>query len=208
LGLERPDALAEFCLELSSDHPSPGGGTASAAAGAMAASLLMMVCGITARSKKHEDSANELSKHKDALAQIRDELIRLAAEDAAAYDQVVEALRRRREDPGRDADRRVEEAIAQAARVPLSTAADCLRVMAIAADVARLGARSASSDTGVAVLLADVGFKGAAMNVRVNLKSISDRAFAADTEKALARYELEASEKTSLILEALRQSML
>jgi formiminotetrahydrofolate cyclodeaminase len=204
LGLERPDTLAEFCLELSSDQPSPGGGTASAAAGAMAASLLVMVCGITARSKKHEDSRHELSKHKDALVQIRDNLVRLASEDAAAYDQVVEALRKRRENPGSDADNGVEEAIARAAEVPLSTAAECLKVLAIAADVARLGARSASSDTGVAVLLADAAFKGAAMNVRVNLKSISNKAFAAATEEALARHEAEASKMVALILEALR----
>ncbi len=45
------EGLRAFCLDLSTDKPSPGGGAAAAAAGAMAASLLIMVCGVTSRSK-------------------------------------------------------------------------------------------------------------------------------------------------------------
>lgn len=203
MGLERPDQLVAFCLELSSEKPSPGGGTASAAAGAMAASLLIMVCGITARSKRHEAARPKLAKHREVLVRIRDDLIRLAAEDAAAYDLVVEAIQKRKEEPGEEAERRVQEAFVRAAEVPSSTAEACLKVMSIGSEVATLGTRSATSDTGAAILLAEAGFKGAAMNVRINVKYISDEAYVAAAEKELELREEESESTVKAALEAL-----
>lgn len=183
------EALKSFCLELSSDAPSPGGGTASAAAGAMASSLLMMVCGITAKSKRHEPNKERLEALKAQLSVRRDELIGLSREDARAYDLVVEAMRKNRENGNKENTRAMQDALKLAAEIPMKTAAKCIEVLEASMGVVELGTRSASSDVGVAVLLAEAGFKGASMNVRINLKDVRDSEFVESFKERLASYD-------------------
>ena len=198
------EELRAFCLELSDDHPSPGGGTASAAAGAMAASLLVMVCDITMRSKKNESAKPELMSLKSSLLSLRDELISLSLEDARAYDLVVEAARAQRTIPGQAIEGEFQTALKHASEVPQKTAAACINVLETAVAVAGLGIRSASSDVGVAVVLAEAGFRGAAMNVKINLDGITDRSFAMAASDKLGVQEKQvnsAVSKASAVLE-------
>jgi formiminotetrahydrofolate cyclodeaminase len=197
MGLKNVEALRSFCLELSSEAPSPGGGTASAAAGAMAASLLMMVCGITAKSKRHEPNKERLEALKGQLSKRRDELIDLSREDARAYDLVVEAMRKNRESENKESIRAVQNALKFAAEIPMNTATKCAEVLEASIGVAELGTKSASSDVGVAVLLAEAGFKGASMNVRINLKDIRDSEFVESAKERLASYDRRVSDLTT-----------
>ena len=48
-------SLNDFSLELASSSPAPGGGSASAVAGALAASLSSMVANLTIGKKGYED---------------------------------------------------------------------------------------------------------------------------------------------------------
>ena len=188
------EALRKFCLELSSDMPSPGGGTAAAAAGGMAASLLAMVCAITAKNKKHEARKPELERLQASLVALRDDLISHAREDADSYDKVVLASRARREDENPKTVEDFQRALRHAASVPLETASACVDVLEKSTRVAELGTQNASSDVGVAVLLAETGFKGAAMNVNINLASISDASFARHAREKLKKDERRAND--------------
>lgn len=155
----------------------------------MAASLLTMVCAITARSKKHEESKPELEKIRHELENLREELILLASEDARAYDLVVEAIKALKTVPGETAETALQMALKHASEVPMRTAITCLKVVECSTRVAELGTRSASSDVGVAVLLAESGFRGADMNVRINIKDIIDRAFVQSAQEKLKLQE-------------------
>ncbi len=187
MGLDSLGQLREFCLELSSDKPSPGGGTASAAAGAMASSLLIMVCGITSRSKKHAPSKPELDRLSEALQKERDALLELSLEDALAYDRVVDAIKElRTSQAGEGSAEGLQRALKHAAEVPLETSSACMRVLESAVRVAEIGTRNASSDVSVAVFLAKAGFEGASKNVKINLGSINDAAFVSGMESKLA----------------------
>lgn len=177
MGLDTVEGLRSFCLELSSDRPSPGGGTASAAAGAMAASLLVMVCDITMRSKKHEGAKPELMTLRSELVERRDELISLSLEDARAYDLLVDATRARKASPGDTSEADYQTVLKHASGLPQKTAIACLRVLETAVAVAGIGTRNASSDVGVAVELAHAGLEGALMNVGINLRAVSDQSF-------------------------------
>lgn len=202
MGLKDIEALRSFCLELSSDAPSPGGGTASAAAGAMAASLLIMVCGVTAKSKRHEPNKEKLEALKAQLSVKREELIELSREDARAYDLVVESMRKNRESDDSENYHAVQNALKLATEIPMKTAAKCVEVLEDSIDVIELGTRSASSDVGVAVLLAEAGFKGASMNVRINLKDIQDSSFVEAAREQLASCDTRVK---SLTTDALRR---
>lgn len=205
MGLESVEELRAVCEEISSEQPSPGGGTAAAAAGAMAASLLIMVCGITAKSKKNEAISPELRKQQSALTQLRDNLIRLAAEDAAAYDRVMASMRTRKEKPDKASEAAVQDALVKAAQVPLATAEECMRVLRISQKVAEIGTKSAKSDVGVGILLAGAGLKGAAMNVRINAIYISDKGQVEGFERRVKSLETEADEMTGRGLEILKK---
>lgn len=185
MGLKDVDALRSFCLELSSDQPSPGGGTASAAAGAMSASLLIMVCGVTGRSKRHMDHWQEIEELKTALVRRRDDLLSLAKEDADAYDALFEASKRRRASDTPQNREEFQASLRRAAEVPVQTAAECCALLGQSAIVAGLQTRSASSDTVVAVMLAEAGFNGASANVEINLRDVADKDFVQSTRKGL-----------------------
>jgi formiminotetrahydrofolate cyclodeaminase len=185
LGLKDVDALRSFCLELSSDQPSPGGGTASAAAGAMSASLLVMVCGMTGRSRRHMDHWQEINDLKTVLVRRRDDLLSLAKEDAHAYDALFEASKRQRTNDTTENGEEFQATLRRAAEVPVQTAAECCALLEQSVIVASLQTRSASSDTVVAVLLAEAGFKGASANVEINLRDISDIHFVQRTREGL-----------------------
>ncbi len=175
MGVKDLDALRSLCAELSSDEPSPGGGTASAVAGAMAASLMSMVCAITAKSRKHEADRLELEDLRRSFAEKRDELVRLATMDAEAYDLVVKAAREKGLSRSRKTSNDYERALAHAAEVPMRTAQACYEVLSKGLRVEEIGKKSARSDVGVAVLLADAGLRGALMNVRINVAGLTDR---------------------------------
>ena len=180
------DGLRAFCDDLASDQPAPGGGTASAAAGGMAASLLVMVCAITRKSKKYEASWVELDKLKPEIETCRDRLIALSAEDSHAYEEVVAAFKAKKEADTEESRETVARALAHATDVPQMTASECIKVLEFADTVAQRGTRSAYSDVGVAVLLANAGLKGALMNVMINVEGSQDTAYRDSMMKEIA----------------------
>jgi len=187
MGMKSLDGLRSFCDELASDQPAPGGGTASAAAGGMAASLLVMVCTVTRKSKKYEASWPEVDKLRPELDACRERLVALSAEDSDAYEGVVEALKARRQADTEETRGMVERAVAGATDVPQMTASECLKVLELADSVALHGSKSAYSDVGVAVLLANAGLKGALMNVMINVEGSVDEAYKESMMKEISQ---------------------
>jgi formiminotetrahydrofolate cyclodeaminase len=200
LGLKDVEALRSFCMELSNDQPSPGGGTASAAVGAMAASLMIMVCGMTGRSKKHMDHWKEIKDLETALVRRRDGLISLAKEDALAYDALFEASRRLRASETTKNRESFQASLRHAAEVPIQTASECHALLGQSVTLASLQTRSASSDTLVAVMLAEAGFEGASANIEINLRDIADIAFSQRTREGL---KVQSTEVKTLVQDAL-----
>ncbi len=156
---------------LASRDPAPGGGSASAIAGAMGAALVGMVVELTIRRTGSEGHEAQLAELRASAAQRRAELLELSERDAAAYLAVVLARRMPRDS---EAERRARRAAMDremhgAAEVPLSTARAAMSVLSDAARVAPIGNVNAVSDAGVAALLAWTALRGAVLNVRINL---------------------------------------
>lgn len=181
--------LDAFLQRLSSGAPTPGGGSASALAGATGAALLHMVLELTAGRPEAPDEAT-LAELRAETAGWQSELLELVRLDALAYDQVV-AARRLPRDSAEEADarrRQVAAATREATRVPLEIVRRAGAVLDLAARVAAIGNRNAISDVGVAALLAGASARGAALNVRINLPSLpADDPLAADATEELDR---------------------
>ncbi|MGD9962732.1 MAG: cyclodeaminase/cyclohydrolase family protein [Thermoplasmata archaeon] len=191
------EGLKAFCDDLASPEPAPGGGTAAAASGAIAASLLSMVCGVTLKSKKHEMNWPRLELLKERADELGALLIKHAEMDALSYLTVVRHARAKREAPGdEEAAAAYEEAVRGAIEVPTSTAEACVEVLRLADEVAAVGTKSASSDIEVARLLAAAGVDGAVANIMVNLPSCADASASARARESAERIN---SEKGALL---------
>lgn len=170
------DLLARF----SSADPTPGGGSASALASAVGASLLLMVAGLPTTRTGSDDDRAALTSAAGVLGDIRRRLADAIDDDTSAYDQVVAAYKMPRASADEQTARAgvVQRALRAATDVPLGV----LRLSAAAIDeaitVAAHGHRAAASDVGVAVALLCAGARGARLNVEINVGSISDAAYA------------------------------
>ncbi len=171
------DLPARALIErLSTSDPIPGGGSAAAIAGSMAAALVHMVVALTTGRPSAADHETELAEIALAAASLQSELLNLAEQDAVAYDAVVRARRLPRETQADAHARSVQVAAAtqEATRVPLRTARRAGDVLTLAERLAPIGNRNAISDVGVGGLLAVAALRGAALNVRINVPSLAD----------------------------------
>jgi formiminotetrahydrofolate cyclodeaminase len=172
-----PDLLDAFA----SNDPVPGGGSASALAGAIGVSLLLMVAGMTKTRTGAPEEAADLAEAAAHLRPRRDELTELVDRDSEAYAAVVAAFRLPKASADEQEARRtaIQAATKAATDVPLETMRVCQQAMRGAVIVARAGNRNAASDVGVAVELLLTGIRGARLNVDINLPGIKDQEYVA-----------------------------
>ncbi len=81
-------SLDEFARNVSSENPVPGGGSVSAYAGALSASLVTMVCELTIGKKAYESVQEEVQGILKSGLELRDALLNLVNQDAIAYSLV------------------------------------------------------------------------------------------------------------------------
>src|SRR3990170_4766373 len=92
-------SLEAFTVRLASSDPTPGGGSAAAVAGSLAASLLAMVAGLSQGRPKYAAYEKTLARALAVAADARRRLLVLADDDARAYDAFSAALKLPREAP-------------------------------------------------------------------------------------------------------------
>lgn len=169
--LDKP--ATQFLAELSSNAPVPGGGGASAAVGAFAAALGMMVTNLTIGKKKYADYEDDLIACRSRLENLRDKLVDLVDGDAVAFEPLSKAYSIPKDDPNRDEI--MENALYEASVVPMSimeTVLDAARELEM---LVEKGSKLVVSDVGVGILFAQAAIEGASLNVYINTKSMQDR---------------------------------
>jgi formiminotetrahydrofolate cyclodeaminase len=172
--------LDEFVGRLASSDPVPGGGSASAIAGALGAALVSMVAALSIGRPKY--AAHE-AVHRQAAAEgqrLAGRFLVLADQDAAAYGRFAAAMKLPREtDAERDERTAALRAAAlEAAEVPLACVEACRDLVRATESLAGRSNVNAASDLAVAAHLGEAGAQGAAANVRINMPSIGDEAVA------------------------------
>ena len=169
--LEKP--ATQFLTELSSNAPVPGGGGASAAVGAFAAALGMMVTNLTIGKKKYAEYEEELVACRARLEDLRDQLIDLVDGDAVAFEPLSKAYSIPKDDPNRD--KIMEDALYEASVVPMSIMETVLAAAKELEILVEKGSRLAVSDVGVGILFAQAAIEGASLNVYINTKLMKNR---------------------------------
>jgi glutamate formiminotransferase/formiminotetrahydrofolate cyclodeaminase len=184
----------------------PGGGSVAAIAGALAAALARMVAGLTIGRARYASADAEMRVVSERARQLTESLQSLAIRDAEAYAAVVDAQKLPNTDAGDAAHREIalQAALAGASAVPLEACRACESVARLAEAVVLRGNPNAITDAGVAASLANAGCVGASYNVRVNLRSLTDKAAGAvmaEEAVALARSANEISERVARVVE-------
>ncbi len=170
-------SLSGFSEELASDSPAPGGGSAAAYAGALAASLGTMVANLSAHKRgweaRHPFFVDWALKGQEG----RKKLLQLVDEDTLAFNSLMEAFRMPKET---DADKQARTAAIQKATMraidsPLNTMRAAFDLFPLLDAMTREGNPNSVSDAGVGAVCALAAVEGGYMNVMINLSGLKDK---------------------------------
>ena len=171
--------VREFCNETLSDSPAPGGGSVAALMGALGASLGGMVANLSAGKRGWDDKLEYFSDWAVKAQKLKDELLSLVDEDAAAFNKVMDSFALPKESAEEKAVRSaaIEEATKHAAEVPLKVMEAASKSYVLLTEMAEKGNPASISDVGVGALATRACIEGAALNVRINLGQLKDGKF-------------------------------
>jgi len=170
-----------FVEQLAAPTATPGGGSAAAASGAMAAGLATMVASMSRGKKAYAQYEPELSDAIARLSQLREELKAAIDSDAESYNGVMKAYKAAKSSA--EGDGLIDVALKQATSVPLSVAERAREVASIAEKLKPITNPNMKSDLTTASALALAAIEGALANVEINLESLKDERFVADTRQ-------------------------
>ncbi len=170
-----------FVEQLAAPTATPGGGSAAAASGAMAAGLATMVASMSRGKKAYVQHERELSEAIGRLSQLREELKAAIDADADSYNAVMNAYKT--DKSSAEGDGLIDTALKQATSVPLSVAERAKEVAEIADKLKPITNPNMKSDLTTASALARAAIEGALANVEINLESVKDQHFAGEIRK-------------------------
>ena len=173
-------------------------------AGALAAALAEMVANLTVGKAKYADAEEEMKEIAAKGAEIRKTLVDDIERDSESFTLYMKALGMPKDTEEQKAVRReaMQNGLKEAARVPLSVARTAAEIFPLAEAVIARGNTNAVTDGLVAAMMARTAVIGALFNVKINLGSIKDEEFRAETEKEVSRLEAEAVECEKRILKS------
>jgi len=170
-----------FVEQLAAPTATPGGGSAAAASGAMAAGLANMVASMSRGKKAYVQYERELSDAIARLSQLREDLKAAIDADAESYNAVMKAYKQAKESA--DGESIIDAALKQATTVPLIVAERAHEVGALVEKLGPVTNPNMKSDLTTASALARAAIVGALANVEINLESIKDAGFVTEVRK-------------------------
>ena len=182
--------IDKFLAELASSAPTPGGGGAAALCGALGIALGNMVGSLTLGKKKYADMHEDIAELNAKAEALRAGFVALVDADAEAFAPLSRAYSIPKDDPARDEI--MEPALLKAAEAPLEIMRKCAEALDLISGYAAKGSALAISDAGCAAALCGAAMESAALNVKINTKSMKNRAVAdninAEMNELLQKY--------------------
>lgn len=165
-----------FLDALASKAPTPGGGGASALVGALGTALCTMVGNYTVGKKKYAEVEEDVKALMEKAEDIRARLLALVDADAAAFEPLSRAYSIPKDDPRRGEI--MEQCLRDAAAAPMEILRLSCEAIYLHREMLDKGSAMMLSDVGTGVIFCWSALYGACLNVKVNTKSMADRAYA------------------------------
>ena len=181
-------SIEHFISELASKAPTPGGGGASAVVGAIGTALGNMVGSLTVGKKRYADVEDDIIALKADADTLQADFLALAAKDAEVFEPLSRAYGLPKDTDAEKAHKAqvMEAALRAACGVPLEIMQKCAEAIRLLEQFAEKGSAIAISDAGVGAACCLAALKGASLNVYINTKAMTDRAYAAEANKKAA----------------------
>jgi formiminotetrahydrofolate cyclodeaminase len=169
-------SIRDYTAKLASKEPAPGGGSAAALSGVLAASLMEMVLNLTLGREEFAQYEKQLSEKQIILTGLHRSLDELVDRDAAAFNSVMAAFKlpKGTEEEKTARSAAIQTGYKEAAEIPMETARACLEVLEVGKTLLGKINAHAVSDLVVGALAAHTGVVGALLNTTINLPSIKD----------------------------------
>lgn len=184
MNADKPNGLVDLTVTgfvdmLASDAPAPGGGSASALAGALAAGLGAMVANLSGNKRGWDKRTPEFSRWGRKGQELKARLLHLIDADTEAFNQVLAAFRLPKGTPVEKTARveAIEKANQGATQTPFDILETSLEIYDLLDAMAADGLKASITDVAVGAHLAHAAAEGSALNVRINLGGIKDAHF-------------------------------
>ena len=174
-------SLEEFVDALASKAAVPGGGGASALAASLGIALGNMVGEFTVGKKKYADAEEELRACMVRAKDLSRKFLNCIERDAAAFEPLSKAYAIPKDDKNRDIV--MENCLRDAAKVPMEILHLVCEAIKLEERFAVLGSVMIQSDAAVGASILRSSLLGAAVNVKINTKSMKDREYADSVNK-------------------------
>ena len=174
--------IDDYLKEVASKAPIPGGGGASAVAGALSAALSSMACNLTVGKKSYIVVEDDVKKILESMNSHIDSFLKLADKDAEVFYPLSQAygFKPKDEKEKSEHEKNMEKLLLDAAMIPLEVMKEARGMLDDIKFLAKNGSKLAVSDVGVAVSLLRSAVSGAMMNVVINLKYMKDKKLAGE----------------------------
>lgn len=195
-------SLEEFANETASESPAPGGGSISAALGALGISLGTMVANLSSHKRGWDERWEEFSNWADKGQKYKSELLRLVDQDTNAFNKIMEAYGLPKNTDKEKATRKqaIQDATKFAIEIPFKVMETAYGSLEVIKAMAEIGNPNSVSDAGVGALCARSAVMGAYLNVKINTKDLEGRSFAEEVLKKGAEIEAKTQALESEIL--------
>lgn len=173
-------SLSEFVWTTSSDSPAPGGGSVSAAMGAMGVALGSMVANLSAHKRGWDDRWEEFASWAEKGAALEKRMLELVDEDTDAFNGIMKAFEMPKKSDEEKSARNlaIENATKHASMIPLAVMREAFKSFELLEKMVATGNPNSITDAAVGVLATRACIRGAYLNVRINVATLKDREFA------------------------------
>ena len=205
----RDQKLSDFLEDLASSKPAPGGGSAAAVAGSLAAALSSMVANLTLGKDEYKEVEGSFEGILEKTELLRNEFLDAIGEDIAAYNKVMEAygLPSETEDEKEQRREAIQSALKGATEPPFKMAELARDVLELSKECALSGNSHAVTDAGASAILAEATVRTALLNVDINLASISDSNFVEEKRRKREDLSEAARKKADEVVEIMSEKI-
>lgn len=191
------EPLERYLNDAAAGTPTPGGGSVSALAGALATTMASMSVNMTVGRPKFQEVEALLKEKGDSFLKARNELLELMHKDMEAYQGVLDAYKLPKSEPEEKKRRTeaIQKALKGATDVPLRLLRCSLAMLEDLAKIVDKVNPNLIGDIAVAAVLARAALQGGMINVKANLVYIKDE----DLNKTIRSEVAQAVERTEVL---------